>query len=182
MAFSKTPRVLITDELSRPGVPGPCDYDPNDASEKRVKGFSIREEEIKKERRQSLGRDPWTDWFVIRILILEMTGPWIHGSGKINYLTKKDTTHIQSKLARSSSVTIPRKQLKGLEKVCHILSWSKCQFITIDRLRPVTLQDIKVFINNHSRFCSVICARMRRTGLDFHGHGHCVVWIDIVQS
>merc|ERR1711917_2606 len=90
MAFSKTPRVLITDELSRPGVPGPCDYDPNDASEKRIKGFSIREEDMKKERRQS--------------------------SGKINYLTKKDTTHIQSKLARSSSVTIPRKQLKGLEK------------------------------------------------------------------
>merc|ERR1711953_547512 len=90
MAFSKTPRVLITDELSRPGVPGPCDYDPNDASEKRIKGFAIREEDMKKERRQS--------------------------SGKINYLAKKDTTHIQSKLARSSSVTIPRKQLKGLEK------------------------------------------------------------------
>merc|ERR1711917_32169 len=115
MAFSKTPRVLITDELSRPGVPGPCDYDPNDASEKRIKGFSIREEDMKKERRQS--------------------------SGKINYLTKKDTTHIQSKLARSSSVTIPRKQLKGLEKVCQILSWNKYQCITV--LRPVTLQGIK---------------------------------------
>ena len=62
MAFSKTPRVLITDELSRPGVPGPCDYDPNDASEKRIKGFSIREEDVKKERRQSSGRDPWTDY------------------------------------------------------------------------------------------------------------------------
>merc|ERR1712131_579736 len=94
MAFSKTPRGLITDELSRPGVPGPCDYDPNDASEKRVKGFSIREENLKKERRQP--------------------------SGKINYLSKKDTTQSQSKLARSSSVTIPRSQLKGLEKVCQI--------------------------------------------------------------
>ena len=62
MAFSKTPRVLITDEMSRPGVPGPCDYDPNDASEKRIKGFSIREEDVKKERRQSSGRDPRTDW------------------------------------------------------------------------------------------------------------------------
>jgi len=69
MAFSKTPRVLITDELSRPGVPGPCDYDPNDASEKRVKGFSIREEDIKKERRQSSGWDPWTESFILRILI-----------------------------------------------------------------------------------------------------------------
>merc|ERR1712137_30760 len=85
-----TPRVLITDELSRPGVPGPCDYDPNDASEKRVKGFSIREENLE-ERKETI-------------------------LGKINYLTKKDTTHIQSKLARSSSVAIPRKQLKGLEK------------------------------------------------------------------
>ena len=66
MAFSKTPRVLITDELSRPGVPGPCDYDPNDASEKRVKGFSIREENLKKERRQSSGWDPRTDWFPVR--------------------------------------------------------------------------------------------------------------------
>ena len=75
MAFSKTPRVLITDELSRPEVPGPCDYDPNDASEKRVKGFSIREEDIKKERRQSSGMDPWTDWSVVRIVILEMTRP-----------------------------------------------------------------------------------------------------------
>ena len=120
MAFSKTPRVLITDEMSRPGVPGPCDYDPNDASEKRIKGFSIREEDVKKERRQSSGRDPWTlnrlgtgqglGWLK---KFLSMN-PWL---GKINYLTKKDTTHIQSKLARSSSVTIPRKQLKGLEKV-----------------------------------------------------------------
>merc|ERR1711953_1525888 len=69
MAFSKTPRVLITDELSRPGVPGPCDYDPNDASEKRIKGFAIREEDMKKERRQSSGRDPWTDLFIFRTLI-----------------------------------------------------------------------------------------------------------------
>ena len=124
MAFSKTPRVLITDEMSRPGVPGPCDYDPNDASEKRIKGFSIREEDIKKERRQSSGRDPRTDWHYtvgsLRSVLFRMvisSCPWIPCVGKINYLTKKDTTHIQSKLARSSSVTIPRKQLKGLEKV-----------------------------------------------------------------
>merc|ERR1712157_343016 len=96
MAFSKTPRVLITDELSRPGVPGPCDYDPNDAAEKRIKGFSIRED-AKKERRQS------------------------SGGQKINHLTKKDTSSIQSKLSRSASVTIPRKQLKGLEKEVQIL-------------------------------------------------------------
>ena len=103
MAFSKTPRVLITDELSKPGVPGPCDYDPNDAAEKRIKGFSIREDAKKTDRRQSAGGQ------------------------KINYLTKKDTSSIQSKLSRSASVTIPRKQLKGLEKVCsrvrHPNSW-----------------------------------------------------------
>ena len=82
MAFSKTPRVLITDELSRPGVPGPCDYDPNDASEKRIKGFSIREEDIKKERRQSSGRDPRTMDILVYFQNLDISGtipsmdPW----------------------------------------------------------------------------------------------------------
>ena len=107
-----------------------------------------------------------------------MTRPWIPGSGKINYLAKKDTTHIQSKLARSSSVTIPRKQLKGLEKVCNILCWSKYQCIIVDRLRPITLQGIKdlfssgiirgfaalsapecgVLVSIGPRWCSVTCA------------------------
>lgn len=72
-----------------------------------------------------------------------MNRPWIPGLGKINYLAKKDTTHIQSKLARSSSVTIPRKQLKGLEKVCQILSWNKYQCIIESRWCSVTSADHK---------------------------------------
>ena len=118
MAFSKTPRVLITDELSRPGVPGPCDYDPNDASEKRVKGFSIREEEIKKERRQSSGRDPWTDSLVVRILDSRndpSMNPWFRKNklfGKERYNTHSIKTSAIF-ISDNSKKTIERTR-KGL--------------------------------------------------------------------
>ena len=40
MAFSKLPRILINDELAKPGLPGPCDYDPKH-SEKRTPGTEM---------------------------------------------------------------------------------------------------------------------------------------------
>ena len=74
MAFSKAPRVLITDEASIVDNPGPGDYNPKGA-DKRSRAATIHAEAQKRE-----FKDPT----------------------KPNYLKPKDTSLTRTKLARSS--------------------------------------------------------------------------------
>ena len=168
MAFSKTPRVLITDELSRPGVPGPCDYDPNDASEKRVKGFSIREEDIKKERRQSSGWDPWTESFILRILI-PRNDPSMNPGFRKNKLFDKERYNSHS--IETGAIFISDNPKKTIERTRKGLSHFVLAEVSVHHHCPIETGNTarhqkSVFVNNHSRFRSVICASMRCAGLD----------------
>ena len=76
MAFSKAPRVLITDEAAVCDNPGPGDYNPKTLGEKRARAATIHAEPTKKETTTS---------------------------SKPNYLKPKDTCKVASKLAKSST-------------------------------------------------------------------------------
>ena len=159
MAFSKTPRVLITDELSRPGVPGPCDYDPNDASEKRIKGFSIREEDMKKERRQSSGRDPWTDSVIFRILI-PRNEPFMNPWFRKNKLFDKERYNSHS--IETGAIFISDNSKKTIEGTRKGLSDFVLEQVSMHhRIETGNIaRDQKFVFKNHSRFCNVICSQM----------------------
>ena len=73
MAFSKAPRILITDEESVKDNPGPGDYNPK-GFEKRVKSATIVAETLKKE---------------------------LPTPTKPNYLKQKDTSDVAKKIHSS---------------------------------------------------------------------------------
>merc|ERR1712106_770990 len=88
MAFSKTPRVLINDEMALNGskAPGPGDYNPK-GLDKRIPGVTIHTQQTQS--RQS------------------------HG-GKANYLSQKDTSTVGARM--KSMVQVSRGKLKQMEK------------------------------------------------------------------